>query len=255
MSEFAFRFPIAVFLELMGLPLERIDEFLAWETKLLHSSSLAEIADGVRSVKAYLLEVIEDRRAHPKDDFVTYGVNAEIEGRKLTEDELIGFTFGLFVGGLDTVSTNMGLHFRHLAEHPEHQARLRENPAEIPVALEELLRAYSAVTTFRTCIKPVAVHGVEIRPGDKVAMCTTLANRDPEAFERPNEVLLDRNPRHITFAYGPHRCVGAPLARRELTIALEELLFSLPEFRLAPGSRIVTTLGGMIQPTTLPLVW
>jgi cytochrome P450 len=104
-------------------------------------------------------------------------------------------------------------------------------------------------------VQPVEIHGVQLMPGDKVAMCTTLANRDPDAFDRPNEVLLDRNPRHVAFGYGPHSCVGAPLARREIGIALEMLLSALPPFRIRPGADIVTTLGGVIQPTTLPLIW
>ena len=224
MAEFAFRFPTSVFLELMSLPMDRVDEFLSWEKKLLHSDNLADIADGVRSIRDHLLGVIEERRRHPGEDFISIGLAARIEGRSLSADELMGFCFGLFVGGMDTVSTNMGLHFRHLAQNKAHQDRLRANPTEIPVALEELLRAYSAVTTFRTCIKPVQIAGVQIMPGDKVAMATTLANRDPEAFSQPNEVQLDRNPRQMTFGYGPHRCVGAPLARRELTTAMEEFL-------------------------------
>jgi len=77
---------------------------------------------------------------------------------------------------------------------PQDQAWLRANPSKIATATEELLRAYSAVTAFRTCVKPVEIHGVQIMPGDKVAMCTTLANRDPEAFERPNDIMLERNP-------------------------------------------------------------
>ena len=255
MGEFAFRFPIAVFLELMNLPIARVDEFLSWEKKLLHSADLAEIADGTRSIRDYLLEVIEERRAHPGDDFISIGLAAKVEGRRLTDDELMGFCFGLFVGGMATVSTNMGLHFRHLAENPQHQRQLRANPAQIPEALEELLRAYSAVTTFRTCIKPVQIAGVQIMPGDKVAMATTLANRDPAVFPHANEIQLDRNPRQMTFGHGPHRCVGAPLARRELTIAMEEFLGDIPEFRLEPGATIMTFLGGMIQPATLPLVW
>jgi cytochrome P450 len=86
-------------------------------------------------------------------------------------------------------------------------------------------------------------------------MATTLANRDPEAFERPNEVLLDRNPRQYTFGTGPHRCVGAPLARRELIIAMEEILAQVPRFRIEPGKKIRTGIGMMIQPETVPLVW
>jgi cytochrome P450 len=255
MSEFAFRFPIAVFLELMNLPLERIEEFLQWEMMLLHSADLEVISDGVRKVKAYLWSVIDERRSNPGEDFISYGIKAQIEGRKLTQDELFGFCFNLFVGGLDTVSTNMGLHFRHLAEHQDHQAILRADPSKIPVAIEELLRAYAAVTTFRTVVKPTTLHGVQLMPGDKVAMATSLANRDPDAFERPNEVLLDRNPRHISFATGPHRCVGAPLARRELVIAMEEFLSSIPAFRVKPGITIRTGIGMMIEPETVPLVW
>jgi cytochrome P450 len=255
MSEFAFRFPIAVFLELMNLPFERVDEFLEWEMMLLHSADLNVIANGVRKVKAYLLGVIDERRSNPGDDFISFGIQAQVQGRKLTEDELFGFCFNLFIGGLDTVSTNMGLHFRHLAENPAHQELLRSEPARIPAAVEELLRAYAAVTTFRTVVAPVQVHGVQLMPGDKVAMATTLANTDPEAFERPNEVLLDRNPRQYTFGTGPHRCVGAPLARRELIIAMEEILAQVPSFRIEPGKRIRTGIGLMIQPETGPLVW
>jgi cytochrome P450 len=255
MNDFAFRFPIAVFLELMDLPIERLDEFLEWEMMLLHSADMGVIADGVRKVKTYLMSVIDERRANPGDDFISYGIKAEIEGRKLTEDELFGFCFNLFIGGLDTVSTNMGLHFRHLAERQDHQDQLRADPSKIPNAVEELLRAYAAVTTFRTVVKPIVVNGVQLLPGDKVAMATTVANRDPEAFDRPNEVLLDRQPRHISFATGPHRCVGAPLARMEMNIAIEEILAALPSFRIKPGVTIRTGIGLMIQPESVPLVW
>ena len=126
---------------------------------------------------------------------------------------------------------------------------------KIPLAVEEMLRAPAAVTTFRTCVKPVQVHGVQIMPGDKILMATTLANRDSAEFENPNEVRLDRNPRHMTFGTGIHRCVGAPLARREVIIAIEEFIKAIPEFRIAPDAKIVTQLGGVIQPGTLPLVW
>lgn len=254
MSEFAFEFPIKVFLDLMGLPHERTKQFLEWEMGLLHNHDMSKIADATRSVVAYLREQIADRRRNPTDDLITYGVQAEIDGRKLTEDELVGFTFNLFIGGLDTVSTHMGLQFLHLARHPEHQAVLRADPALIPDAIEEMMRAYAAVTTFRTCKEPVAIKGVTFMPGDKIAMSTTLAGRDPAEYERANEVILDRKPRHVSFAYGPHLCVGIHLARREMRIAMEEVLRRIPEFRIADGHPILCHLG-MIQPVDLPLVW
>jgi len=255
MNEFAFRFPINVFLELMGLPMDKVDTFLEWENGLLHEHDMAKVAEATRNVKNYLMGEIEERRKNPRDDLITFGVEAEIDGRKMTEDELFGFCFNLFIGGMDTVSTNTAWQFRHLAENPQDQAKLRANPELIPTATEEMFRAYAAVTTARTCIKPVQIHGVQLMPGDKILMATTLVNRDPNEFENPNEVRLDRNPRHLTFGTGIHRCVGAPLARREVIIAIEEFLKAIPEFRIAPDAKIRTQLGGVIQPETLPLVW
>lgn len=255
MSEFAFRFPINVFLELMGLPMDKVETFLDWENGLLHEHEIPKIIQATRNVKEYLWSEIEERRKNPRDDLITFGIQAEIDGRKLTDDELFGFCFNLFIGGMDTVSTNVAWQFRHLAENPADQAKLRANPELIPTATEEMFRAYAAVTTARTCIKPVVINGAQLMPGDKILMATTLANSDPAEFENPGEVRLDRNPRHLTFGTGIHRCVGAPLARREVIIALEEFLKAIPEFRIAPDAKIVTQLGGVVQPETLPLVW
>ena len=254
MADFAFEFPIKVFLELMGLPLERTKQFLEWEMGLLHNHDLSKIAAATRSVVDYLRGEIEDRRRSPGEDLITYGVQAEIDGRKLTEDELVGFTFNLFIGGLDTVSTHIGLQFRHLAEHPSDQAELRANPQMIPDAIEEMMRAYAAVTTFRTCKKPISIKGVDIAVGDKVAMSTSLAGRDPQEYERANEVVLNRRPKQVSFGYGPHLCVGMHLARREMRIAMEEFLSAIPEFRIPDGCTVRSYLG-MIQPVELPLAW
>lgn len=254
MADFAFEFPIKIFLQLMGMPEERTAEFLAWEMDLLHNHDLGKIAAATRKVVDYLDAEIEDRKANPRDDLLSYGVTAELDGRKLDRDELMGFAFNLFIGGLDTVSTHMGLHFWHLATHPEDQARLRADPELIPDAIEELMRAYPAVTTFRTCVKPVEVNGVTMMPGDKVAMCTSLAGRDPDEYDRPEDVRFDRKPRQLSFGYGPHLCVGMHLARREMRIAMEEMLAAVPQFRLKPGHDLKFHLG-MIQPVELPLVW
>jgi cytochrome P450 len=254
MADFAFEFPIKVFLELMGLPLELTKDFLEWESGLLHCSEIAGIAAATRSVVDYLRGEIADRMVNPRDDVLTYGVQAEIEGRKLTDDELVGFAFNLFIGGLDTVSTHMGLQFLHLARHTEHQATLRAHPEMINDAVEEMMRGYAAVTTFRTCAKPIKVQGVQFLPGDKIVMATTLAGRDPEAYERPNEIILDRKAQHVAFAHGPHLCVGLHLARREMRIAMQEFLGNIPAFGLEPGAVIRHHLG-MVQPVELPLVW
>lgn len=253
---FAFEFPIKVFLELMGLPLERVKQFLDWVNNLLHAPDVATLVAATHEVIAYLRAEIEDRKLNPRDDLITQCVQARGEnGAQLSDDELVGFCFNLFVGGLDTVSTNLTWQFLHLARNPAHQQQLRENPAMIPDAIEEFMRAFASVMTFRICVKETSIRGVTLKPGDKVAVSTTIAARDPAAYDRPNEILLDRKPRHISFGYGPHLCVGMHLARREMRIAMEAFLTIIPEFRLAPGTEMVTALHGVIQPDKLELVW
>lgn len=254
MSEFAFEFPIKVFTELMGLPQEMTPTFLAWEMDLIHNHDMEKITQATHNVVNYLQGLIDDRRENPRDDLISWAVNAELEGRPLTNDELIGFTFNLFIGGLDTVSTHMGLQFLHLAKNPGDQQLLRENPDMLPAAIEELMRAYPAVTTFRTCIKTTQYKGITFMPGDKIAMCTTLSGRDPEEYENANIIRFDRKPRHNSFGYGPHLCVGFHLARREMRIAMEEFLRLIPEFSLQEDYTVEYHLG-MIQPVSLPLRW
>lgn len=254
MTDFAFEFPIKVILDLIGLPQDMTKQFLEWETGLLHGKDLEEIAAATRKVVDYLRGEIAERKRAPRHDLITFGINAEVDGQRMTEDEVLGFAFNLFIGGLDTVSTNLGLQFWHLATHPEDQAYLRTNPDAIPDAIEEMLRTYPAVTTFRTVVNEIEVAGVKMMPGDKVAMSTTLAGRDPDAWDRPDQVILSRKPQHLTFAHGPHLCIGMHLARRELAVAIREFLGAVPSFTLMPGSQMEFRLG-MIQPLALPLVW
>lgn len=254
MEDFAFEFPIKVFLELMDFPLSNTKQFLEWEYGLLHEMDMWKIAEATRNVVGFLREQIEDRRKNPRDDIISYALGVEIDGRKLTEDELVGFSFNLFIGGLDTVSTNMGHQFLHLARNPQDQKLLKDNPKLIPNAIDEMMRAYAAVSTFRTCTKETEFGGVKMMPGDKVMMSTTLAGRDPEEFPNPEQVSFDRKPRLLSWGFGPHMCVGMHLAKREMRIAIEEFVNRIPEFSVKPDHEIEYHLG-MIQPVTLPLVW
>jgi cytochrome P450 len=255
MTEFAFEFPGKVFLKLMGLPPERAKEFLAWEHKLLHEHSLDEIANGTRMVVDYLRGEIEDRKRNPRDDLISYGVQAEKNGRRLSENELLGFCFNLFIGGLDTVSTNIAWQFYHLAQNHDHQRQLRANPAMIPAAIDELMRVYASVSTSRECIRETVLGTVTVKPGDKVMLSTFLAGRDPDAYDNPETVILNRLPRHVSFGYGAHHCIGMHLARREMRIALEEGLSLLPEFSIPPDADITYYLAATIQPISMPVAW
>jgi cytochrome P450 len=255
MQEFAFEFPIRVFLELMGLPQDDMEQCLAWEHALLHATDLETARQATLGVTRYLRAQIDSRRRQPREDFISYGLALEAGGRALTEDELMGFCFNLFVGGLDTVSTNIGHQFRHLAENPDHQSFLRANPECIGEAIEEFMRAYASSVTPRNCIREVEIGGVTLKPGDRVLMATFLGNSDPEEFDDPDSVILDRKPRHVGFGFGPHMCIGMHLANREMRIAIEEFFAEVPPFRVASGETIESYLGGMITPVALPLAW
>jgi cytochrome P450 len=255
MSEFAFEFPIKVFLELMGLPQEQAKQFLVWENGLLNNPDPEHLTQTARDIVAYLRQEIDARRKNPRDDLISFALNADFEGRKMDPDELMGFCFLMFLGGLDTVSVNIAWQFLHLAEHQGDQAALRANPKLIPEAIDELMRAYAAVTISRECIKETRIGEAVIMPGDKVMLPTYLAGRDPAAFPNPELVSLSRKPRHVSFGFGVHFCIGMHLARREMRIAMEEVFSNIPAFRLATGAEIEYKLGQVMSPITLPLVW
>jgi cytochrome P450 len=255
-ADFAINFPITIFLDLVGLDQARRPQFLEWEGNLLHGTDHDLRVESVRSVKELLLETIDERKRNPGDDLISRALTLEVEGRKWTDQEVFGHCFNLYLGGLDTVTSNLGLHFHHLATHPDDQETMRNNSfQQNVVAIEELLRAYAAVSTNRICSKPIEIDGQRMMPGDFIVMSTPLAGRDPEAYENPNEVRLDRRPTHVTLGHSLHRCLGQHLARRELQTAIEEFVKAIPTFRVQPGYQVPFFLSNVIHIPELPLTW
>lgn len=255
-ADFAAIFPIQIFLRLFGLPLEETDNFVAWENDLLHSLTIEGRQRGARAIIGYLREKIAERRANPADDVISYVATTQIDGRPLTDDEALGVAILLYAAGLDTVAAMLGFMFKHLAEHPADQQMLRDEPDLIPNAIEELMRAYPIVVSGRKVTRDVEFHGVQMKKGDVVTLATMLAGRDEREFENPDHIDLRREKvSHITFAAGPHRCVGSHLARRELRIALEAWLTRVPPFRIKPGATAETHGIGVFGVNRLPLVW
>jgi len=253
-AEFAVPFPVTIFLELFGLPADDFDLFTGWGASL-QSPEMAVRNGATSAVKDYLMQKLAERRQAPRDDLISHVFAYRFNGAPWTDDMIFGYYFNMFLGGLDTVATNLGLQYHHLATHANHQATLRADPSRIPLAVEELLRAYSAITVYRTVTRDTDFHSVFMRAGDKVALSTMLAARDPEAWDAPNEVRLDRRPSHLAFGSGMHRCIGMHLARRELVIAMEELLSMLPPFTIEPGASIPIFASSITSIRQLPLVW
>jgi len=254
-EEFSEKYPINIVLDLLGLPQERMPEFLKWEKDMLHTNDWQVRGDAVRAVKNYLLEEIESRRQTPRDDYITKVLSFEMEGRLWTNDEVLGHCFNLYIGGLDTVTSLLGNIFQFLATHADHQNRLRADPSQIVLAVEEFLRAFAPVTAFRIASREIEICGQKVMPGEYVAVATPVTGRDPTFYPEPQEVRFDRKAAHMSLGSGIHKCLGMHLARLELQIAVEEFVTTLPEFRIKDGFQVPFFVGNILHVPDLHLQW
>lgn len=255
MPDFAFPFAVGVFLQFMGLGQERRDEFVGWTEDLFHRT-IEDRRAAMKRVTEFIGELIALRRREPAEDFISFLLAADIEGRKLDDHEIVGLGTLLFNGGLDTVATHIGLNLYHFARNPADQAWMRANRDATKNAVEELLRAYSTITPLRRASEDVEINGVLIKQGEMISCPSMIANRDPAEFPDPDRVdLMRENNRHTAFAYGPHRCIGSHLARRELIVGMEEFFDRIPRFRIKPGTVPVTHGGYVFGVDDLVLDW
>jgi cytochrome P450 len=256
MDAFARPFPVTIFLQFVGLSDERREEFQLWGREMLHGLDLETRTRGVRAITDYMRELIADRRQNPKDDFITFILNGEVDGRPLTEDEVLGCAFLVFVAGLDTVAATLSFLFLHLARHPEQQAELRAHPDRIPNAVEELIRVYGILPMTRVATRDLEFAGVSMKKGDLINCPPQLANIDRREVDRADEIDFTRTDhQHMGFAFGPHRCIGSHLARLELTIAFEECLERLSPFRIKEGSPPIIRAGTVWGADEMHLAW
>jgi cytochrome P450 len=255
MDAFAFPFAVNIFLRFLGLSDDRLEEFVTWANDLLHGDD-EQRPRAARTIVEFIRSLAEERRREPVDDFMTFVVQAEIEGRPLDDQEVMGIGVLLFVAGLDTVAAAIGFDLRYLAEHPEDQELLRREPDRIVLAKEEMLRAFSTVQMIRVATRDVDFEGAPIKKGDYISCASMIANRDPDEFENPEILDLGRvGNRHTAFATGPHRCIGSHLARREIEVALEEWLARVPRFRIKEGTAPITYGGHVFGIEGLVLDW
>jgi len=232
--------PVAVIARMMGIPGDRADDFKRWSDALtgtLAGESLASRQADVMEMAQYFAGLIPERRSEPGDDLVSAVVNAEIDGERLTDQQIIGFNILLLIAGNETTTNLLGNLLNILADRPELYQMLRADPSLIDAAIEEALR-FDAPVQFlmRAATGALTLHGQDIREGDRVLVVVAASNRDPAAYERPDEFRLDRErAHHQTFGFGIHFCLGAPLARLEARMAMRALVERFPSIRRAPG--------------------
>jgi len=248
--------PVGVIAHMLGVPPEDGDRFRMFIHRILEKPGQNGPTDTEDTMIFYLIQVIEDHRANPRDDLIGYLLDLEVDGKPLSDDHIIGTVALLLIAGIDTTWSAIGASIWHLAQHPEHRQRLVDDPAVMPFAVEEMLRAYAPVTMARIVAEDVEIGGRQLVKDDWVLLPFPAANRDPEFFDRADEVVLDREKnRHSAFGLGIHRCLGSNLARMELRVALEEWMARVPDFELASEdpSAVRWSTGQVRGPRALPL--
>jgi cytochrome P450 len=249
-------FPVSVFMELMGMPLDRLREFRALAEGFFDAESEEARTPYTGKIIETLLGLIAERRSNPGTDLISHLTGASINGRPITADEMLNMCFLLFLGGMDTVTNLTGFMYRHLAQDAELQNRLAEDPSRIPDFVEEGLRCFGVVNAPREVVKDTDRFGVPFRAGDMIVNCLPLAGRDDRKNSDPNRFDIDRPRReHLTFHIGAHLCIGHFLARAEIRILTEEWLKRVPCFSLKPGSQERFRLGLILAQSALPIQW
>ena len=256
-ADYAQQIPVRVIARILGVSPDLSDTFTGWVRDVLEFADDPERRQrGGEGLLNYFLGQLEECRRNPGDDLLSELLTTEVDGQPVDDGIVLGMAALVLIAGVDTTWSAIGSSLWHLAAHPDDRKRLVTEPDLMPTAVEELLRAYAPVTMARVVTEDIEYKGCPMKAGDKVLMNFPAANRDPEAFEQPDVVLLDRaHNRHVAFGSGIHRCAGSNLARMELQVALEEWLARIPEFALAEGQEI-TWAGGQVRgPRILPVVF
>ena len=255
-AEYAQQIPPRVIAHLLGVDPGKADEFTEWVRGVLEVGlSNPTIRTKYRNkIREFFMAEIADRKANPGDDLISDLLKADVDGEPISDLHIAGTCNLLLVAGIDTTWSSIGAALWHLADNPDDTRRLVEDPSMLPNANEEFLRAYAPVTMARVVDEDVEVKGCPMSAGDKILMNFPGANRDPEAFEDADKVIIDRQRnRHVAFGVGIHRCAGSNLARMEMEVAIGVFLERIPEFSLTDPSA-VTWAGGQVRgPRHLPI--
>ena len=249
-------YPVTIFMEMAGLPLDRYIEFRELVTEFFSHITKERRIELQHKMLSELKAVFDDRRENPQDDLFSKLVEEEIDGQPLAEDELLSIGFLLFVAGLDTVANALTFGFNHLARNPELQDRLRENPDDIKNFFEESMRRFPVTNGVRLIRNDIEVAGAQLKAGEMIVAPMTLAGLDPAVNDNPTLFDIDRqNRKHVGFSTGPHLCLGHWLARSEVRIFVEEFLTRIPRFRIKPGFEEDWRAGIVMSLESLPLEW
>jgi cytochrome P450 len=253
-SEFAVPFPSRVFLDLLGLSFDELPRFLAMKDGIIrpHLVVGAEFGSEVAldhqqltadSIYEYFNEILDRRELQREDDLLSRFLDAEVDGNKLTREDILDICFLFLIAGLDTVTATLDCIFAYLVQHPDQRQRIVDDEAVIPAAIEELLRWETPVQIVaRVAMEDTEVAGCPVHQGDNVMVLIGSVNTDDGDLPDADDVRFDRDiNKHSAFGAGVHRCLGSHLARQELRVALREWHRRIPEYSVSEGHTLVYT--------------
>ncbi|RUP31804.1 MAG: cytochrome P450 [Mycolicibacterium sp.] len=257
--------PMAVIGDMLGVVPEERQMLLDWSDELvsglsshLDESSIQKLMETFAAYTAFTMDVIKDRRANPTDDLFSVFINSEVEGQRLSDDEIVMETLLILIGGDETTRHTLSGGTEQLMRHRDQWDRLVADPSLMPGAIEEMLRWTSPIKNMcRILTADTVFYGTELKKDEKVMLMFEAANFDGDQFPNPDEFHIDRNPNsHLAFGFGTHFCMGNQLARLELRLMTERLLQRLPDLRLADGAEIPLRAANFVSgPEAMPVVF
>jgi cytochrome P450 len=258
--EFDFPYPTKVISGILGLPREDYLQFQRWSTAILSFfTKLDEAVTASEEVKEYMAVILEERRRQPREDLISELAKAELDGEKLTDEEIFSFLRLLLPAGVETTYRSLGNLLFSLLSAPGQLQAVRADRSLIPQAIEEALRLETPLLNItRLATRDTDVGGVAIPAGSTVMLMLAAANRDEERYDEPDRFdIFRQNPKpHISFGQGPHACLGTHLARIEMRVAVNLLLDRLPNLRLDPEGDDPHIRGQVFRsPTSLPVLF
>jgi cytochrome P450 len=254
--QYAQHIPVSVISLMLGFPADDAELFRGFVHDIVEGVNvgLDQRFAAFQRLNEYIERQVLEHIENPRDDLTTYLLNAKIGNEPLTVGHVRGSIVLLLIAGIDTTWSAIGSSLLHLATHPDDRRRLVAEPELMPTAIEELLRVYAPVTMARLVKEDVEIGGCPMKVDDWVLLPFPAANVDPAAFDRADEVLIDRaENRHLAFGLGIHRCLGSNLARLEVRVAVEEFLAAFPDFELADATGVTWSVGQIRGPRTLPV--
>ncbi|MGH3520909.1 MAG: cytochrome P450 [Haloechinothrix sp.] len=257
-SWFANEIPARLTAIILGLPPEDGDKYREWMWAITHYfvTEPEKAAATFGEMVAHAQELIAERRKNPGNDVFSLVIQSEVDGERLSDEDLIGFFTVLLIGGIDNTARFLSTTLWRLSWDVELRRRLIARPELVPTAVDELLRYYSPALLGRDVIEPVTIGDVTMEPGQTALLWLPVANRDRRAFPNADALVPDRTPnRHLGLGNGIHRCLGAHLLRVEGRVAITEFLRRIPEFELDSNDKTDWTMGQVSGFNKVPIVF